>query len=531
MTRKFDAEREILRILVEQRKETDEPWIQKTLRDLINKELKQPMEGPKRKKGKPYSTSQIHHAVSALSNTGQIAIGSLQAIGKRKLGKKETGKKRPGLHKKRPIILTPWGFLCWLSLFSTQEDVIRMMQDLDKLAENHKEVLPILFENWGYFKTQEMSGKILHRIRDYFIANLQEFCSLNSDFKSVPEDSSEQLEIDRFIDYVLLKPILQPSERPWEEIENWTDLVAKKEALTNFIDTRFKFYFRRPSQAKELLMKRKRLSKAIELSEKRPKKLKLLLKKLSAKINQFRETTELEPRFSDELNVFVGGGLLPLYSKGEVSEIKAKMILREGYQAWAGLSIVLMLEPTQFRILNKKYELREAEKTVKFSFPSLKSGENAALCYRSNFTFYSRASDSIINFGFDRSFEHLSSIILLSKERQQDGMQIVLHYSPLFLISTEEASDWALRTVFLPGKFINIPKAKIEALVEYSNCLDPERMFVVCWEKEDDSFLNFPYVSFKKLPSQIKILNGVGFDEQKLMPIIKDLKNPRNPTK
>jgi len=451
----------------------------------------------------------VVRAVNALNNMGYVEIDRSMMNGTRNLFGEE------------PVKLTFWGLLRVLSCFlqqnpATSEALLKSLADIAKL---HREEIPILFKKWEDFETQGMREKVIERMRKYF----NEDCFAKSSVLGLRANSYSQelkrtislIARDEFHDFIFFESIAHPPEK---EAELWLTLIAKDDELTKFVDDQFQYRRDPLFQGKELLSSQKKLLSENSKFHADKKNIDLLFKNLGQKMKEFHKQTGYVPRFSEILERFIHEEAQTLQTLDKINEVESRGIMNLGYKAWVGLTLILMLEPTKFSILNENLEFHEAKKSLPF-FTKKKCFTQKG--YSPNFAFYSNVIEAWIGFGFGMSVEYYSPRpdIWLGKGKKQDDVKYFINLeqgvSTLVLIEPEEETGWA-KKVRLSQKHVEYNregKTELALLKGYIDSLGPKWLFVVCWEKER--------VHAGKLYPRIRILDGVDFDPQRLTPILK----------
>jgi hypothetical protein len=422
-----------------------------------------------------------------------------------------------------PVKLTFLGLLKALSSFLQQnpDEKLALLESLAAVAKLHQKEIPILFKKWGDFETQGMQEKVVERIKKYF----KEDCFTKSLVLGLRASSYSQevkrtisvIALDEFLDFIFFEPIAHPPEK---EAKLWLTLIAKDDELTKFVDDQFQYHLDPLFPEKELLSSQKKLQSENSKFQADKEKTDLLFKNLGQKIKEFHKQTGYVPVFSKAFERFINEKPQTLHTVNKINEAELKEIMNLGYKAWVGLTLILMLEPTEFSILNEELELK-AEKSFPF-FVEKWFGHNP---YDPNFAFYSSSIQAWIGFSFGMSVQYYypprPDIWLIKGEKLEDVKRFVNFErggSTHVLIEPEDAKDWTQK-VRLHQQYLEYNrerKTEFALMKDYIRNFVPKLLFVVCWEKK--------IVHFGKLDSRIRVLDGTDFDPQNLTKIVKEIK-------
>ena len=422
-----------------------------------------------------------------------------------------------------PVKLTFWGIMKALSsiLQQNSEDKSALLEYLTDVAKVHQKEMGILFKKWGNFEAQGMLEKIVERIKKYcdeghFTKSLVLGLRTNSYNRELKRVVSE-LALEEFLVFIFFEPFVHPLEK---DSELWLTLITKDDELTKFVDDQFQYHLDPLFPEKELLSLQEKLFRENSKFDTDKAKIDLLHQNLRQKIDEFYKQTGYVPVFCKALKRFIYKKSKTFQADDKIDELELKEIMSLGYKAWVGLTLILMLEPTEFSILNEELALK-AEK----SFPFFVEKWFAQKPYNPNFAFYSRAIQAWIGFSCGMSVEYYPprpDIWLIKGEKLFDVKSFYNReqgVSTLVLIEAEETKNWA-KKVRLNKQYLEYNregKTELDLMKNYIRSFVPKMLFVVCWEKE--------LVHINKLGSiNFRVLDGTDFNLQNLTQILKEIK-------
>jgi hypothetical protein len=393
-------------------------------------------------------------------------------------------------HGKKPISATFWGLLKALSYFfqenpTVSEDVLRALTDF---FDNAEKEIPLLYETWPFFAF-EVQKEIAERISEY-VSDSQESHSrsnLIDDFKS---------------NLINWQKEQRNSKKIIPELEKAMVSIAQEQFLA--------FIFFEPNL-------KSCSEKALKTEKTEKEKIIFLLRNLEEKREEFYKRTGYLPYFS-EIERFSKEKAENYLTPRKISEFKSTGIKRSAYQAWIALTLILMLEPSELNVI-RDGKLQKPEKTISFFWKDHreKSGWQG-------FVFYSNKIKAGIGFQFGMSRRLRSqSTIVIGKSKEQGALRCLP--DPVILVESEEEIGWfksgeggIYREHELNKDIDIIPRKREDELIEYfiRQHNPSSSLFVICWENEKGSKSGFR-------SSRISILEGVGFDQQKLAEIVKTI--------
>jgi hypothetical protein len=382
------------------------------------------------------SKSQVDDALNNLSNYGLIEI-------------------RKGRFRERaPVSLNFWGLIQILYYIFQRNPVnnLKLSRLLREVAANNTEKLCI-FQEWNQLDS-EYRKTIIEGIREYFRF-----------------DQKNQSKL-RFLDKktCMLK---DPEDKE----------IISKIAYKDFVGSVLLKQNRHPS-IQELRLRETLLKKPAELIAERAKVLSLT-QCLKEKKEEFISKTKRLPLFSNNINFLMHTP--DAYSLYWIAKASFAQTIHEGYQTWVSMSLILLLEPTQFETVDEKHA-----RTIAF-FKSKNS------LYEPNFAFYSNKIKAWIEFGFGMVFAYPKYKYpnIWMRKLPKEKVFTFDYFSEVVLMETKEKIG-----------YVDKPLLK-----QYFNTYRNGMLFLICWCNGN---------SGKKSDSKIHVLN-VGLNNVKLLPIINTL--------
>lgn len=392
-----------------------------------------------------FSKSQVEKALNTLNDYGLIEI------------RKDT------IQESEEVSLTFWGLIQVLYNIFQRHPVNNKKLEylLRELAERNTGKLRLLFQEWNKLDPQ-LRKNFVEKMREYFRAD------------QLKEPMVE----------LLNKKTHVLKDRKSKEI-------ISRIAYNDFFNFVFLEQNHYPLDYELIHLREKLLKRPAELLNERAKMLSLI-QHLREKREEFKSNTKCSPLFSRNINNFMHNSIKNSYSLNWIANINLKKTIREGYQTWVSLSLILLLKPTQFK--TKNVNSSEVETIAFFK------GKNDI--YDPNFAFYSDKVTAWIKFAFGAVFaypKYKYPNIWISSASKRENFFTFDNLSNLILLESKEETGWVNRSLWR----------------NYVNSFKHSTLFVVCWENE-----NFDEVR----DSRIEIIKNAYFDEVKLLPIIGALK-------
>jgi hypothetical protein len=199
---------------------------------------------------------------------------------------------------------------------------------------------------------------------------------------------------------------------------------------------------------------------------------------------------------------------LDLEGREKRAGASARSLVRLGYQAWVGLAMILMLEPSNFQTIDEGFKFFPAAKNLAFFREKMKL---TALSSSPNLVFHSSFLNCWIGIAFEPDQWELRPDIWLLKGEEKERLRFLVDpKSPRHIIvDAKEEAGWA-------GRKRKGGKTELNILYDYLREFQPRALYAVCWEREEGLS--------RSIDPKLKVLDEVAFEKEKLLPVIEELR-------